>query len=278
MSEKAEDATLNEQVLRASDIRETVGLSYRQLNDWESKGVLPSKKRSKAGWRKFTPREVFVLMVCKEIRDKFGVPLEKLSFIKSVMLVSDANIAQDAVDLMNNFGMTIYLLTDLKETFIMDTDAEIEDLFRMGMFRGSDEQGYLLIKINPLINKLLSFRGIGPIDTSDEVYDFMRKTKQQATANNRQEQKVLKLIREKKYKQVTIHLKDGEIIRASTEEELSEKKRDKPDKELLAIIKDQEYQSISLKVHDGKIVRLKRTTPIKLDTGTEKSWPICLDY
>ncbi len=278
MSEKAEDATLNEQVLRASDIRETVGLSYRQLNDWESKGVLPSKKRSKAGWRKFTPRELFVLMVCKEIRDKFGVPLEKLSFIKSVMLVSDANIAQDAVDLMNNYGMTIYLLTDLKETFIMDTDAEIEDLFRMGMFRGSDEQGYLLIKINPLINKLLSFKGVGPIDTSDEVYDFMRKTKQQATANNRQEQKVLKLIREKKYKQVTIHLKDGEIIRASTEEELSEKKRDKPDKELLAIIKDQEYQSISLKVHDGKIVRLKRTTPIKLDTGTEKSWPICLDY
>ncbi len=278
MSEKAEDATLNEQVLRASDIRETVGLSYRQLNDWESKGVLPSKKRSKAGWRKFTPRELFVLMVCKEIRDKFGVPLEKLSFIKSVMLVSDANIAQDAVDLMNNYGMTIYLLTDLKETFIMDTDAEIEDLFRMGMFRGSDEQGYLLIKINPLINKLLSFKGVGPIDTSDEVYDLMRKTKQQATANNRQEQKVLKLIREKKYKQVTIHLKDGEIIRASTEEELSEKKRDKPDKELLAIIKDQEYQSISLKVHDGKIVRLKRTTPIKLDTGTEKSWPICLDY
>jgi hypothetical protein len=153
----------------------------------------------------------------------------------------------------------------------MDTDAEIEDLFRMGMFRGSDEQGYLLIKINPLINKLLSFKGIGPIDTSDKVYDFMHKLEQQTTANNRQEQKVLKLIREKKYKQVTIHLKDGEIIRASTEEELSEKKRDKPDKELLAIIKDQEYQSISLKVHDGKIVRLKRTTPIKLDTGTEKS-------
>ncbi len=278
MSEKAEDATLNEQVLRASDIRETVGLSYRQLNDWESKGVLPSKKRSKAGWRKFTPREVFVLMVCKEIRDKFGVPLEKLSFIKSFMLQKEANHFQYAVEFMCNFGMTIYLLTDLKEEFIMDTDAEIEDLFRMGMFRGSDEQGYLLIKINPLINKLLSFKGVGPIDTSDEVYDLMRKTKQQATANNRQEQKVLKLIREKKYKQVTIHLKDGEIIRASTEEELSEKKRDKPDKELLAIIKDQEYQSISLKVHDGKIVRLKRTTPIKLDTGTEKSWPICLDY
>ena len=278
MSEKAEDATLNEQVLRASDIRETVGLSYRQLNDWESKGVLPSKKRSKAGWRKFTPRELFVLMVCKEIRDKFGVPLEKLSFIKSFMLKKEANHFQYAIEFMCNVGMTIYLLTDLKETFIMDTDAEIEDLFRMGMFRGSDEQGYLLIKINPLINKLLSFKGVGPIDTSDEVYDLMRKTKQQATANNRQEQKVLKLIREKKYKQVTIHLKDGEIIRASTEEELSEKKRDKPDKELLAIIKDQEYQSISLKVHDGKIVRLKRTTPIKLDTGTEKSWPICLDY
>jgi len=271
MSKNKDDIAMHKKVLRASDIKEKAGLSYRQLNDWDSKGVLPSKERNKAGWRKFTPSEVFIILLCKEIRDKFGVPLDKLSYIKSFMLQKDANHFKYALECMRNFGLTIYLLTDLKETFIMDTDIEIQDLFAMGMFRGSGEESFLLVKINPLINKLLGIKGIDPIMPSDDVYDSMHELNQQVTARNKQEQKILKLIREKKYTQVKIHMKDGEIIRASTEEEMSDSRKNKQDKELLKIIKEKEYQSISLKIHDGKIVRLSRVTPIKIDAGTENS-------
>lgn len=275
MTAKQKSNSRKEKVLRSSDVRDGVGLSYRQLNDWDSKGILASKKRNKSGWRKFTAREVFVLMVCKEIRDKFGVPLEKLSFIKSFMLQKDANHYQYAFEHMAYFKTAIYLLTDLKEEFIMDTDLEIEDLFHMGMFGGSNEQGYILLKINPLINKMLTVIGVEPCDATDYLRNIKREYRNNTTIHNSKESEILKLIRDKKYRQVTVHMKDGEIIRASTEEELSDKKRDKRDKELLSIIRDKKYQSISLKVHDGKIVRLSRTTPIKLDKGQKNPDPHC---
>lgn len=270
-TESAKRDPLEEKVLRASDVKEGVGLSYRQLNDWDSKGVLPSDRKEKGSWRKFTGREAFVLLICKEIRDKFGVPLEKLGYIKSCMLEKEANHLKFAIDYIVNLGVNIYLLTDLKETFIMHTDLEIEDLFRHGFFRGDEEQSYLLININPLVNKLLSLKGLPPLKTSDMVYDQMHKYHEQTTARSNGEAEILKLIRDDKYRQVVIHLKDGKVVRADTEEELSKSEKNKRDKELLALIKGKKYQSIMLKVQDGKIVRLNRSIPIKLNKGTEKS-------
>ena len=67
MTEKA--ARIDEDVaLKASDVRENAGLSYRQLNDWESRGALPEDDDRGAGWRNYTPREVFVVMVMSELR------------------------------------------------------------------------------------------------------------------------------------------------------------------------------------------------------------------
>ncbi len=33
-----------ERLYRASDVKRASGLSYRQLNDWDSKGVLPASR------------------------------------------------------------------------------------------------------------------------------------------------------------------------------------------------------------------------------------------
>lgn len=270
-AEEQTDTTKEEKVLRANDVKEGMGLSYRQLNDWESKGILPAERKDKSKWRKFTTREVFVLMVCKAIRDKFGVPLEKLGFIKSFMLQDDADHFKYALEHMSLYGATIYLLTDLKTLFIMDTDLEIEDLFRMGMFGGSDEQSYLLIKMNPLINRMLKLVDIEPCETTDYLRDIMHQYRTETTVTNNQEMEILKLIRDKKYVQVSIHLKDGEIVRANADEELTDREIIKRDKNLLSIVKGSKYQTVTVKCHDGKIVRLNRSTPIKFDKGTEKS-------
>ena len=40
--------------------------SYRQLNDWDARGVLShTTGPTKSGWSRFTPREVFALMVVR---------------------------------------------------------------------------------------------------------------------------------------------------------------------------------------------------------------------
>lgn len=139
----------------ASDVKASAGLSYRQLNDWESKGALPGNRESEAGWRKFTLREVFAVMVCAEIRRQFGVPLESLRWVRSFMLQEGANHFSYAVETIDNYGFAVWLLTDLKETFIMDTDLEMEDLLHLGFLRGASPKGFILIPINPLVNRLL---------------------------------------------------------------------------------------------------------------------------
>ena len=62
---------------RASDILKLVGLTYRQLHDWEERaGVMASERATAEGWRKFGGEEVIALAVCAAVRRQFALPLE----------------------------------------------------------------------------------------------------------------------------------------------------------------------------------------------------------
>lgn len=151
-----EEARLTRRDLTASAVRDAAGLSYRQLNDWDAKGVLPESREKEGEWRKFSPRDVFVLMVLAEIRKHFGVPLESLSWVKSFMLQEGANHFQAAVEIMGTLGVSVFIVTDLKKTFFMDPDVEIGKLIQLGMYRGNEPAHFLAIKVNPLVNRLLA--------------------------------------------------------------------------------------------------------------------------
>jgi len=58
----------NDRQFTAKDLKELADFTYRQLNDWDSKGLLPQNRKDKSNWRRFTPKEVFILMVCSELR------------------------------------------------------------------------------------------------------------------------------------------------------------------------------------------------------------------
>ena len=76
------------------------GLSYRQLNEWDGKGALPNTGREERKWRRFTPREVFVILVCAELRKNLGIPLESIKYVQEFMLQEKANHFDAAVWLM----------------------------------------------------------------------------------------------------------------------------------------------------------------------------------
>lgn len=259
---------LDEKILRSSDLIESTGMTYRQINDWQSKGVLPDERKSNKKWRTFTSREVFVMMVCKEIRDKFGVPLESLNFIQRCMLKKEANHFNYAFDMMLNYGFAIYLLTDFKDTFIMDTDLEMEDLFKLGFFRDDDPEQYIFLKINPLINKMLEMKNLPQLKINRKIYESIYESMIEAVTLQRnissQEKEVLELIRNKSFKRVTVHLKHGKMFQVDTEEELADELKDKNNRDLLNIIESNDFQSITIQKQDNKIVRLTRTIPRKL--------------
>lgn len=254
----------------ASDVKKAAGLSYRQLNNWNSKGALPGERVGEEGWHKFSPRDIFALMVCSEIRNQFHVPLESIKWIQSCMKQEGANHFAAAIEIISTYGFTVWLLTDCKTTFVMDSDLEFEDMFKLGYFRDNGPQGYIFLKINPIVNRLLSCLKT-PIElkTHTRVYTKIHNARMELATQTPQEFEVLRLVRDGGYDRINVQLKNGKIISAEAEEEISDSDR----KRLLEIIEQNKYQTVTIKKHDGKIVRLSRKIPFKFSDSKSFSSP-----
>ena len=73
---------VNEKILKSSDVNRILGISYRQLSDWEKRGVLktifkrPRRKKTK-GWRTFSIADLISLGLLKEAKRQ-GISITSL--------------------------------------------------------------------------------------------------------------------------------------------------------------------------------------------------------
>src|SRR5207249_4013045 len=87
-------------------------------------------------------------MVCSEVRKRYGMPLEKLVWLKSFMLQEGADHFQAAVRMMQH-GLAVFIFTDLEESFDMDADIAIADMLELGYCRYDHPHAYIFEAINP---------------------------------------------------------------------------------------------------------------------------------
>jgi len=120
---------LNEVRLRASDINRTLELSYRQLNDWEQRGMLkpkfmrPSSKDGK-GWRKFKILDLISLGLLKEIK-KYGIPITKFKGTID-MIFFDVDYIWHPLPYII-YGLNVFFYTNLESWisyYCMESDEE----------------------------------------------------------------------------------------------------------------------------------------------------------
>lgn len=204
---------LENSIFTASDARAVGSISYRQLNGWDSKGALPGRRKHSSEWRKFDPRQFFVILVCAEIRKRFGVSIDKLAWIQKFMLQDGANHFLAAVEMMRD-GLAVLLLTDLREQFEMNSDFEISDLLRFGYCRYDEEQSYVLLLVNPIINKMLAaLKNPIRLEISEKVYDALLGAVAATRVRDTAEFAVLETMREANTSKVTVvQTTDDEIL------------------------------------------------------------------
>jgi len=260
----------DERLYRASDVKRAAGLSYRQLNDWDSKGVLPASREEEANWRRFTPREVFAIMVCAEIRKQFGVPLESLRWVRAFMLQEGADHFRTAVEMIATLGVGVYLLTDLEKTFNMDSELEFADLMQHGYFLPQRPRAYIFLSLNHLVNRLLECLN-EPIhlELHGRGHEVMHRVREAMTLANQEELEVLDLLREPGKKRITVQLKDGAIIRADVEGEVPVDELGSRAKTVMKALEMGEYEKVTVTTREGKIVHVDRKTPIKFKSSTQ---------
>ena len=260
----------NDKDLTASDLQKASGMSYRQLNSWDEKGAIPESRDQLDRWRKFTPNTFFTILICKELRDKFGVSFEALRRLQRKFEEDGAEKLQHTLQCITGLGYSVCLLTDLKDEFFIDTDLEVSNLLRAGLLRKKNANDYIILRLSPLVNKVLELIKQPPLPDGEEWYEKLFELLGQTFVKNDAEFHLLSLVRSKEFRSITIHLKNGQIYQTDTYEELGEKMEDA--KDLLKIIKEKQHQSISIDLTGGEVIRVTRKSPKKYTSKeTEKS-------
>jgi DNA-binding transcriptional MerR regulator len=188
----------------ASDIKKAGGISYRQLNGWDTKGALPRQRARSSGWRKFDPKQFFVILVCAELRKQFGVPIEKLAWLQKFMLQDGADHFSAALEMMK-YGLAVLIFTDLSHEFEMDADYAIGGAIDMGSCRYEKSQSHVLILVNPIINKmLLALKNPMRLEITEKIYDAVSDVRAAMTVRDTAELEVLKLMRQTNVSKISV--------------------------------------------------------------------------
>ena len=247
-----------ERVFSARDVQRASGLTARQLNDWDERGALPHDREGEIGWRRFSIREMFVLVVCAELRSKFGVSVERVKHVQKFMLQDGADHFAAAIRLMGVLGVAVWLLTDFEGTFVMDSELEFDQLWSMGYFGGDEPASYALLKVNPLVNRLLGcMKEPMFLPTHGRGYEIMHDIRYNLGVYSPEEFEAIELIRSGDYESVEIVAPSGKI------ETLYATARVDPTADLDEIRRKHPFQTLTVKMKDGKTVSVTQQQVIK---------------
>lgn len=255
----------------AKDAKSICGLSYRQLNTWGERGMIPSDRQGDRGWRRFSPKELFALAVANEIRCHYGIPVEKLASLLSFMLRDDTRNHLIAAVRMMEMGLQVYLLSDLEETFVMDSDVELEDLISLGFLRGDRPARFVLLRLNDIVNSIL-----GALDEpvqlkrGTKVYSELAKMQEERTACTRAEARVLELLRQSGSHKITIHMKKGTLRQIDVERDETNEVAHQNGYTTTRIRNQSAFETIKVTRHDNRITRAMRTQPLPVADGDNK--------
>jgi hypothetical protein len=129
------------------------------------------------------------------------------------MLQDGADHFSAALKMMKQ-GLAIMILTDLNHQFDMDFDSAIGDLLGMGYRRYDEPQSYVLILVNPIVNKMLqALKEPMRLDITSRAYDALNDAQAVARACDLAELEILKLMRQPNISKITItQTNDKEVL------------------------------------------------------------------
>jgi DNA-binding transcriptional MerR regulator len=252
-----------DQSYTAKDAKDLAGLTYRQLNDWASRGAMPNEDGRDGGWRKFSLRELFALMVGNEIRTRYGIPVERIRYVLDYMATEGANHFEAAVQLMS-LGLHVYLLTDFEHTFVMDSDLEFTDLMQHGYFRADETRPFIFMQLNEIANRLLGVLE-KPIhlkaETTGRLYRVKAEGDASITVRNQPEIDLLHAIRSGKFDQISVSLKGSDIHEIHSERDVAAE--DLRDTGGTVSVRSSDFETVTLTKANGVVVRARSKLPRK---------------
>jgi hypothetical protein len=159
---------------------------------------------------------------------------------------------------MMQHGLAVLIFTDLEESFDMDADIAIADMQDLGYCRYDHPHAYILICVNPIVNKILAaLKRPVRLEISDRAYEARSAANAKFSVQDDAELAVLDGMRDDDVKRFIVTARDNEIL-LEIEQELPE------GTDLNTAASGHDFQTVTIKRHEGKNVRISRTMPKKI--------------
>jgi DNA-binding transcriptional MerR regulator len=249
----------------SKDVHAATGLTSRQLNDWDERGALPHERNGKEGWRRFSGRDIFTLMLCSEFRRTLGVPVERLKFLKEFMTQDGTNHLSAAINLMGVLGVGVWVMTDFEDTFVMDSELEFHDLWRLGYFGASNESTLAFVNVTPLVNKLLgALKEPITFEAHGRGYEILRSLDGSGPILTAEERFVVDLIRGGEVDKIEIVLRSGDV------ETIRTMARTDAAADLAQLLDREPYQRLTVTKKDGVVVNVQQELTFKPTKASQR--------
>ncbi|GEM_PF-6733638 len=153
--------------LTARETKEICGLTYRQLNDWDVKGILPAQKRESTEtwrWRRFTGTNAIQLAIISKLR-KTGLPFVDLKNLYSWLKEREVSMS-DFVKEQMALGHKVFLSTNLKDRFYFNSDGD-KNINEMILLAYNEQGGMgivLQVSVNDIVNDILKTLNQKPLE------------------------------------------------------------------------------------------------------------------
>ncbi|MEK7813761.1 MAG: MerR family transcriptional regulator [Candidatus Desantisbacteria bacterium] len=139
---------LNDKTLLCNQLTKQTDITYRMINDWDSRGMFDAERQTMRGWRKFSMIDVIKLSIIKKLKDE-GFPLYKLKGILNWLEYNPA-IEFSIKQLIE--GTNCYLYTDIEDEYGIYSDEELLDFLKV---KKEKERIGIIVPINHLIKNIL---------------------------------------------------------------------------------------------------------------------------
>jgi DNA-binding transcriptional MerR regulator len=236
---------------RPKDLREQAGMSYRQLHHAETKGAAQADRETRGGWRQYSFQQVFVLLVCKALRERFGIPVDALGWLTKTLLAQGEDHFARVYTAMRERGLAFLLITDLEQELRIQHDVDFADVVDAGDFRNDDSRALIVLKLNPIVNQVLAMTTTPePVRVSEQTYKQIAKARRVFRAETVGEAQVLGFLRDTRNRTVKVYREGAEIIRAEIERE---RDASSTPNDLAAMFAERPYQRLEFVLRGGSV-------------------------
>lgn len=225
-------------------------VSYRLINYWEKKGLIPNTREENGGWRKYSLIDIIWIYIIKDL-SSWGLKLEDILGIRK-LLCSGYNQCEygefeyyTALAFYNKIPVNIIIYYDEDESKFKGELAALYEILDTEKKYGLGN--HFSFSLNSLLENLFPEQNLKPCFDS---YNRLSKN----------ESDVYKIIKDDKVRELSIiKSKNGKI------DQITFTVNEEPSSNIGELKSKNAYQEISIKHHNSKTTSIKRTISKKFN-------------